>query len=395
MSDKDSEQEDKQNRPETIASETIPDAEIVERSTPPSPRQPQSGGSGFVSGLLGAGLVVAGGFGLLQVMPGLLPTADTSAMEQLIAQQSQEIDKLKSQINEFATRPVFDPSEELATLRAGLEEKLAETSAAADPSAAVAKATESLQSAIAAIDARLTDVEKRPAGPGGEASSTALAAYDREIKSLRDQIASLGSGNSDAAAQIASAATEAKSQIDAVVEQAKQANAQASAAAQKLATGAALNRLTAALEAGGSFSSAVSELTAAGITVPASIADRAEAGVSTMADLQRRFPDAARAALDAALRSSVNETWTDRVTAFLRTQTGARSLQPREGNDPDAILSRAEAGMQAGNLSAALTEIGTLSESAQAAMADWVADANARLAATQALPELTSAVDAK
>ena len=78
----------------------------------------------------------------------------------------------------------------------------------------------------------------------------------------------------------------------------------------------------------------------------------------------------------------------DRFTAFLRRQTNARSLAPREGNDPDAILSRAEAALSSGDLPAALTELDALPENARAAMDGWIADASARADALAAAADL-------
>jgi hypothetical protein len=69
-----------------------------------------------------------------------------------------------------------------------------------------------------------------------------------------------------------------------------------------------------------------------------------------------------------------------------------RSLAPREGNDPDAVLSRAEAALAAGDLGTALAEAAALPEAGQAAMAGWVGLAAVRQAATAALAELTAAV---
>jgi hypothetical protein len=125
------------------------------------------------------------------------------------------------------------------------------------------------------------------------------------------------------------------------------------------------------------------------------LADAAATGVPTLPDLQRAFPDAARAALDAALKADMGEGWADRVAAYLRTQTGARSLKPLEGNDPDAILSRAEAALDAGQVGTALTEIVALPEAAQPALADWSAAAAQREAATAAVAALTTAMDAE
>jgi hypothetical protein len=82
---------------------------------------------------------------------------------------------------------------------------------------------------------------------------------------------------------------------------------------------------------------------------------------------------------------------TDGLLAFLRVQTGARSLQPREGTDPDAVLSRAEAAVKGGDVAASLTELAGLPAQGQAAMADWSARAKVYLAAHEALAGLAAA----
>jgi hypothetical protein len=70
---------------------------------------------------------------------------------------------------------------------------------------------------------------------------------------------------------------------------------------------------------------------------------------------------------------------------FLRTQLGLRSLTPKDGTSPDAILSRAEQAVRDNDLNTALTEISTLPDVGQAVMADWVAIAQTRLDVTNAL----------
>ena len=147
------------------------------------------------------------------------------------------------------------------------------------------------------------------------------------------------------------------------------------------------------METGAPFVTAVQALTAAGTEVPAPLADAAATGLPSLALLQTAFPDAARQALDDSLRAGMGDSTMDRLGAFLRTQTGARSLTPREGADPDAILSRAEAALKAGDLTSSLAEIATLPEAGQAALATWTGAAQARLAATAALATLSAALE--
>jgi len=74
-------------------------------------------------------------------------------------------------------------------------------------------------------------------------------------------------------------------------------------------------------------------------------------------------------------------------------QIGGRSVEPREGDDPDAILSRTEAAVTSGDLGAVLAEVSALPEGAQATMADWVAMVETRVAADAAMAELAATLD--
>lgn len=80
------------------------------------------------------------------------------------------------------------------------------------------------------------------------------------------------------------------------------------------------------------------------------------------------------------------------LTNFLRAQTGIRSVAPREGDDPDAVLSRANAEVEAGQIGAALDEIQALPDAAKSApsMADWIAGATAYRDAQSALSDLSA-----
>ena len=71
-----------------------------------------------------------------------------------------------------------------------------------------------------------------------------------------------------------------------------------------------------------------------------------------------------------------------------------RSVAPREGDDPDAVLSRAEAAIKSGDLETTLTELDTLPEDAQAVIADWRAEADARVAARAAADALAQRLTA-
>jgi hypothetical protein len=73
---------------------------------------------------------------------------------------------------------------------------------------------------------------------------------------------------------------------------------------------------------------------------------------------------------------------------------GARSLTPQDGDSPDAVLSRVEAAVQNGDLSAALTQIDALPENGKAELTEWSEKAKARNDALQAFSDLTDALSA-
>jgi hypothetical protein len=379
--------------------EEIAEAELISDAlagpasgtAPQSPPRRQGRGGAFFGMVVGGVLAAAAGFGLARVVPGGWPLQDSSALEAQIKAQADSLAAVTAQLADLAARPVKDASEEIAALKADLEKRLAESPAAVDPAPLIAEATQDLQASIAAIDSRLTEIEKRPVGAGGAASSAAIAAYDRQLQELRAQIAAQSGQGSEAAAQIEAVAAEAKAQLAAAAQEAERLKAEAEAAVLAATSGAALGRIRAALEAGGPYAGAVADLTASGVDVPADVADLAESGVPTLTDLQRSFPAVARDALTAALRAQTATGWGDRISAFLRTQTGARSLSPREGTDPDAILSRAEAQLANGDIPATLAELGALPDPAKDVLAPWVADAERREKAIAALASLSAA----
>ncbi len=134
-------------------------------------------------------------------------------------------------------------------------------------------------------------------------------------------------------------------------------------------------------------------LTANGVDVPGPLVEGAQDGLPTASALISSFPDAARDALAVARANAADASDAGGVGGFLRNQLGARSVTPREGNDPDAILSRAEAALRNGDLNTVLTEVEMLPEAAQNEMSDWVAMARLRRDALAAAADLTQTLN--
>lgn len=287
----------------------------------------------FLPLLLGGIAAAVIGFGLARAVPGGWPIQDMSPLRTEMQRQAQEITGLRDQIAAL-TIPNLTPLE-------------GRVSALENPQVKVAD----LQAQIEELRSQIGE---------GAISSDLQAVIDRTQQEL------------------ASAQTQA---------QALQQQAQDTA--RQAAVSAALTRIAGALDSGTPYGTALEELQTAGMQIPQPLTDGAN-GVPAITTLQQEFPEASRRALEESLKVGGDAGMGDRIGAFLRAQTGARSLTPREGDDPDAILSRAEAAVRNGDLAGALREIGSLPLEGQAALSDWRAMAEQRIAAVDALAQLNA-----
>ncbi|MGJ8546173.1 MAG: mitofilin family membrane protein [Sulfitobacter sp.] len=323
-------------------------AEPAAKPTPkpaPSPQAaPEKPRSVFFPMLLGG--VIAGGIGYLAADYHLLTGNDdlTALQSQLAAQQT----------------TLQDQAQRIENLN----------TAAPDTSADLAPITE----ALSALESRIADLETRPAAadPSGEAGD-----YAAELAALKQSV------------------EQQQSEIEGLLGNARSVEEATKQAAQASAAQAALAKLRSAIDAGQPFEAEVQTLQdTLPNALPDALAAQSAQGVPTLASLQSGYPDAARAALGAA-RTTGEDGEPEGFSGFLRRQLGARSVAPREGNDPDAILSRAEQAVKEGRLADALAETNALPEASKAAMGDWLAGAQARADALQAADELGNSLSAE
>lgn len=234
---------------------------------------------------------------------------------------------------------------------------------------------------IADLESRVTDLAGRPATPAGSggAPDEAIAAFEDRLAAQRAEDAAQQDAIETLRAEIAALRGEAEAQ-----------EAAARDSAVFALRRAALTRIRTALDTGDAFAPALTDLRETGTDIPEPLTALAETGAPTRATLVEGFPAAARAAL-AAARAEAGEGAS--VTGFLRSQLGLRSLTPREGDDADAVLSRAEAALAQGRIADALAEIETLPEGARGAMADWAAAARSRADALAAAEALSAAMN--
>lgn len=322
--------------------------------TPPSSHSPTKRRGGFFAPVIGGALAAAAGYGLAQYVPDGWPLQDIAPLEHQLATQTEVI--------------------------ATLEARLAAVEAAKVPDISP------LMETLATLNGRIAALETGPAERSEQ--TAALAALQAEVKALGVAPAA-GQSETPVPANITALAAEAEARLKEAEAQAAALKAEAEALTRAAVAQATFGRLQAAVDSGAPFAAILPDL---GQEPPKALLDHAETGLPSLAQLQETFPEAARLALEAALRADMGDSWTERATSFFRSQTGARSLTPREGSDPDAILSRAEAALQIGDLAAVLAEISALPEAAQAPMAEWRARVQIRQAALAALAEMAGKI---
>ena len=241
----------------------------------------------------------------------------------------------------------------------------------------------SLETQISELSARLTNTP-RPEPVSLAPFNTALAELNDRVTAIEARpTATQGvAPNFDAEfAALQATARAQQAEIDALLNDAKLIEESGEAAAQNTLARAAMTRILAAIESGAPFAAALGDLQGTGITdIPDTLTQAASNGVASLPALQKAIPDAARAAL-AASRSAQTDGGGG-VGGFLARQLGVRSVTPRAGSDPDAVLSRIEAAAREGRLNDALAEAETLPPEGQAAMAAWIEQAQTRNAVT-------------
>jgi hypothetical protein len=349
--------------PERVSDDVEQNAKETLRAPQPVVRR-----RGILAYVVGAALLAGAGFGVAKyVFPDTGSADAVAALQTQLDAQATTDTKLQSDIAKLAERPLPDAT-------------LADRIAALEAAVTAVPDTIALEARLATLEDRLTAIEAASAGGEG-APAAALAAMSRELTGLKAALEAQKGAGSALTAGIEAASAAAQARLDA-----------AEAAANSAAKQAALSHIRAAFESGAPLGPALEGLKSLGAAIPETLASATE-GLPSLLSLQDGFAEPARAALDASIRADMGEGWTDRLSAFLRSQSGARSLTPREGTDPDAVLSRAEAALRDGQIKAALAELAGLPPAGAEAMAPWVADATRRLDAEQAIADLSAALN--
>ena len=360
----------------------VEDTTKVEETSVDEPVETETRKSAFIPLLLGG--VVSGviGFGAATYYFMNRPSDEAQALVQVQAAldaQQGTLGSVNSKVEELSTTMTSVKSD-----FGGQVSELTETVGQKDRE--LADALESMSGSIADFETRLTALEKRPIAEAGGMTSEAAAAYERELRTMRDLLETQRT-------DIEKLAAEATARIEGVAQQAASAEQAAEETAKITAVRVAVSKLQSALDNGGAFDATVANLAGAGVEISPVLADAAKGGVPTLMELQESFPKAARAGLSASVKATTGDGAVSAIGSFFRSQVGARSLEPREGDDPDAVLSRAEAALGNDNIADAIALISALPKEGQAEMSDWVNAANMRLNAVDAVHVLANSLN--
>ncbi len=365
------------------AAETAPRGPASDAAAMPIAAAPPSrgGAGGLILGGVIAALIGAGALYLAQSQDWVtLGGPDEALLARLDALET-GLDKTEADLaaatEKIAALEQAEPDLSAVTAAIGKVQTAADATAAD-----LAALTERLD----ATDARLSELAVTQI-PEAELPKAISDAYDAK---LSDLLATINTRFAKMQTGLDTKLTELEqSQQDAA-----KAEADALRAAQMAEARAAMGKVRTALDTGAPYAGPLAEVAdLSGAGIPDPLAAHAEEGIPTLDALRTRFPEGARRALTLSSRVAAESGEMSRWEAFLRTQTGARSLEAREGGDPDAVLSRAEAALARGDLDTALTELKALPEAGQDAMADWAALAETRRDALNAAADLAARIE--
>ena len=256
---------------------------------------------------------------------------------------------------------------------------------------------ETLQASLSTAQDAIADLTNQVANlPEPAAAPTALdipqEIYDR-LTALENLPAPVVDDNVPEELQsqfsnLQASAEQQQTELQSLLDELKSRDEEALLNAKRAEARAAMAQINTALGSGSGFADALASLKGAmDIDVPDALTQTAENGAPTLTAIQDGVADAARAALSAAREETADSSG---LAGFLQRQLGARSVAPRAGDDPDAVLSRVEAAIRQGDLDQALAEADALPESAKTAMADWLAITQTRSDVLKAAEAVTA-----
>lgn len=291
---------------------------------------------------------------------------------------------------------------ELDTRIASIETKSGESDARLGAAEEKLAAASRLADGAAAIAARLDKVEAEAAGLKQSLGDAAAAAQASQQKLDEMAKAMPPADIADQLARLEAMVKALNTALDALTPKIDQMEARVAAleakkddpdAAARATLGLALSNLSRAATGAGPFKSELDVVEGFLPNEPelASLKDIAARGAPTEASLKERFPQLVQTVLDAE-RQAKSDSLFQRFIANARKLVTVRRTGEISGEDTEAVLARMEERLKLDDLPAAVEEAKGLKGIAAEAAAPWMKDAEARVATTRLLRELTAHV---
>ncbi len=345
--------------------------------------------------LFGAAIALWGGPRIAPLLPsGLEPVARFLTPGGV--RQAEEIDARLSALEQQQPAPAVSSEAIDAAVKSALADydatirgeltALRDTLTAVD-SADIKTRLTKLETAVEGLEAQMTSLGEqlqttvsesmeRQSAMSAEQAASYQAMIDR-LNAELDQLANRQGALQQEIDEVAAANARIKEEAQSVV---------GASQAQKAATD-----IAAALDTGAAFRPALDVLAGVVEADLSTLQSVADSGVPSLAELKTAFPGLAHEALRASLRAEA-EGYTGKALAFMKSQVATRSLTPQEGNSTDAILSRIEAALAAGNLTECLSEAEALNDAARGPLAGWLTSIGQLSAARAELATATAQI---
>lgn len=333
------------------------------------------------------------------------PSPDAARLESALSQLRSELAVLKSELQSaqttlkaLSTRPADvpttpgtapsadtgDAARQIAVLIERLDRLEKRDAQAAGTTAALAEKVEVVRQ-LAELEARLRAEIARGSTTDSSARDAAAQARARADAVEREVAQRLDAAAKDAASKIEALNRDLAARAD--------GDQRALTSSRGAAVIGVAARLRQALEAGGPFTSSLELLTPLASTDPQIAAMREElakvapTGVVPVRVLAGEFPTVARAVLAADV---ADDSFWQRLLGKLKSIVSIRRVgENTKGMEADAILARAEAAVNAGDLGRATSEMKQLGGAAATPAATWVINAETHLAAQRVVDRLS------
>jgi hypothetical protein len=257
----------------------------------------------------------------------------------------------------------------------------------------------------AALDAKIGDIEQKLQGKIDSALAVQQASSTKDLETLQGEVAALkaklgalaeanlAGDSSDLAPQLTTL-DQRIAKLEAALPDLSTAIDRSAASANSGAAAIAFANLRAAVAAGRQYAAefAVLRSLMPDLGDLGALPTHAETGIPTVAELAHNLTKIAEASA-APTSAPAEASFLDSMIASAKSAVSIRRIGAETtGSEPSAVLARAEAALEQGNLATAIKEVEAMPAPARDAFAGWLEDARARASANDMLTKLQSTV---